>query len=148
MATVTASTYLKEPKYLHTGLQIVRGQYNSNLSTGDILKLCKIPDRAILDGVTFSRFTGTGGDLIVRIKLPMVGDSGTASETYVALTGLTSSATGSLGSFLSNDDVWSNYQISISDAVIVKEADLEVINASASTTATVFFSLVYHCDEG
>ena len=139
MATVTASNYGREPKALHAGTNTIVGVYNTTLSTGDILKMAKIPDRAVIVAAGLQRDEG-GGDLIARLNIPMVGASGTASTTTTAM--LTSTASGSVAML----PAFLGYQISISDAVIVKEVDLEIVNASASTTPPIRWFIQYTLD--
>lgn len=141
MGTRTCSVYLREPKALHEGLNTVIGQWDdATLSTGDIVKAAKIPDRAVLVAAGLYR-SEPGGDITLRARIPMSGASGTASSTVTSL--LTSTASGSIA--LASDML--NYQFSISDAVISKEIDLEIVNASASTTGTIKFFVQYVLDD-
>jgi hypothetical protein len=141
MATSTCSVYLREPKALHSGLNVLIGQWDdATISTGDIIKLAKLPDRAVLvsGGVYRSE---PGGDLTLRARIPMTGASGTASSTVTTLLASTASGSVDIGADLLN------YQFSISDAVIVREIELELVNASASTTGTVKFHVEYTLDD-
>lgn len=141
MGTRTCSTYLREPMGLHVGVNSVVGKWDdATISTGDVVKLGKLPDRAILTNAGLYR-TEPGGDLTMRLKIPMEGASGTASTTYTSL--LTSTASGTIG--LAGTMI--GYQISVSDHCIVKEIDLEIVNASASTTGTIHFFVDYRLDQ-
>lgn len=141
MGTRTCSVYLREPKSLHEGLNTVIGQWDdATLSTGDIVKMAKIPDRAVLVAAGLYR-SEPGGDVLLRAKIPMLGASGTASSTVTSL--ITSTASGSVA--MVSDLL--NYQFSISDAVIVKEIELELVNSSASTTGTIKFFVQYVLDD-
>lgn len=141
MGTRTCSTYLREPQALHVGSNMLMGQWDdATISTGDVVKLGKIPDRAVLVQGGLYR-SEPGGDLTLRLKIPMEGASATASSTYTTL--LASTASGSVA--LSSDML--NYVVSISDHCIIKEVDVEIVNASASTTGTVKFWLDYRMDQ-
>lgn len=140
MGTRTCSTFLREPQALHVGTNVVLGKWDdATLSTGDVVKIGKIPDRAVIMAGTMSR-PEPGGDITMRLKIPMEGASATASSTYTTM--MTSTATG-IVNLLEN---FVGYQISISDHCIIKEVDVELLNASASTTGTINFALEYRMD--
>ncbi len=141
MGTRTCSVYLREPKTLHVGPNITMGQWDdATLSAGDIVKLAKLPDRAVLKGGGLYR-SEPGGDLTLRARIPMTGDNGTASSTVTTL--LASTASGSVQ--LSSDLM--NYQFDISDGVINREIELELVAASASTTGTIKFFIEHVLDD-
>lgn len=136
MATSTCSVFLREPKALHTGINVLIGQHVYTAAVGDVIKLGKVPDRAVLVEGYIDKLDANG-DLTVRLNIPMTGDDGTASNTYTTL--FTASGAGRTALALAA----LNYQVSISDAVIVKEATLEAICASATVTGTTKFCLQF-----
>lgn len=147
MATLTMSAFLKEPKALHAGVNArvveVSATAGYTVSAGDVVKCFKLPDRAIVLGGYISR-SEPGGDLTLRLKIPMTGASGTVSSTVTTL--LESTASGQVFIGNPNDIGMAGYQISVSDAVIDKTIDVEIVGASASTTGPIKVMLMYSLD--
>jgi len=105
-----------------------------------VIKFGKLPDRAVLVGGWVDKLDANG-DLTVRLNIPMTGASGTASNTYTTL--FTASGAGRTQLALAAV----NFQVDISDGVIVREAQLEAICASATVTGTTKFVLQYTLDD-
>ncbi|NNF96067.1 MAG: hypothetical protein HKM94_03965 [Halobacteria archaeon] len=147
MATKTYSAFLRQPRSLHAGVNAevveVSATAGHTVSAGDVLKLFKLPDRAVILGGYITR-SEPGGDLTLRLNIPMTGASGTASTTVTTL--LESTASGQVHIGDVNDLGTVGYQISISDAVIVKEATVEILGASASTTGPIKVMLLWSLD--
>lgn len=131
MATLTASTYLKEPKTLHAGLNVRTCTMLVTATAASIIKLFKLPDRAVVVDAWLWKATAQG-DLAMGIS----GDADLFVDSV--------SASG-LASINATDGL--NYQVSLSDDVIVKELDVQVAVASASYTGTIKAGISYILDE-
>lgn len=131
MATATASSYLGTPKYCHQGNIRLYGKYSTTLSAGDVVKLFKLQDGAVILDAGYKR-EGGGGDVTVRIRDRSDSASTTVSAGMELLT-----ATASTVVALSTSNVGQMfYQVSLSDAVVSRYVDVEMVCASASATGT------------
>lgn len=143
MATKTLSTFLKEPTFLHEGVVSVVAEISASagwtLSAGDVVKLFKIPDRAVIVGGFLSR-SEPGGDVTLRIR----DYSDSASSTVSAgMELITSTGSGQINIGHSGKITGANYQVSLSDGVVVRHVDVELVAASASTTGPIVATLLY-----
>ena len=115
MATLTFSCYTKEPKRLHSGLNTVSGTLLVTATAGSIIKFCKLPDRAQVVNAGLWK-AAAQGDLAMGIS----GDADLFVDSV--------SASG-LAAINATDGL--NYQVSLSDDVIVKELDVQIAVSSA-----------------
>lgn len=134
MATATASTYLKQPRVNVAGVVSVHGKYGTDLSVGDVVKIARLPNRAvILDGL-LTRESG-GGDVSMRLR-----DYSASGSSTVLATILNSTASGRAQIVASAVDL----QLSVSDDVIAKRfVDVELLCSSAAATATFNWYILY-----
>lgn len=131
MSTVTATTYLREPQRLHAGLNTVIGQIDTDVTLGSIIKFFKLPDRAVVVNAGVTRASAQG-DLAMGIS----GDP----DLFVS----TLSGAGA-GTMNYADGL--NYQVSLTDAQIVKELDVFITVTSASHTGTIKAFIQYAMDQ-
>lgn len=131
MATYTATSYAKEPQRCHAGLNTRVAQIVQTAVANDVIKLFKLPDRAVVVNAGLHRSTAQG-DLALGVS----GDPDKFCSTL--------SAAGS-ASFNAADGL--NYQVSLSDDVIVKEQDVIVTVTSATHTGTIKAFIQYVLDE-
>ncbi len=137
MATATASSYLREPKALHSGVNKVIGTYTATLGIGDVLKCFRLPDRAIITDAGVQH-DGGGGDLTMQIRSRSDSASTTVAQALVTATGSGVVRMSLAAGF--------GYQVSLSDAVVVKDVDIEIANASAASTGVHRFWIEYVLD--
>jgi len=138
MTTRTASTFLQQPKAHHIGINTLVGVYAVTANTGDIIKIGRVPDRAVI--VAGSCFKQGQGDLLMRTM------ERTLTSSMTVLTSLLSvSASGVLGTL---NPAALNYQVSMSDEVAKREIDIELLVGSASHTGTIKYMLQWTLDHG
>lgn len=138
VSTVTASTYLRTPKALHSGANIVTFNVNlgASITVASIVKLAKIPDRAVLvDAGIFH--AAASSDITLRLY--------SEASTSAKISILSATASG-VTSQRMNLDLCS-YQISISDAQLVKTWTLEGYAESATISGTVKGYLMYTMED-
>lgn len=131
MSTVTATCYNKEPQTLHGGLNVRIGQIDDDLTAASVIKLFRLPDRAVVVNAGLSRDSAQG-DLAMGIS----GDA----DLFVAT--LSGSGAGTM-----NYNDGQNYQVSLSDDAITKEIDVIITVTSASHTGTIKAFIEYVLDE-
>jgi hypothetical protein len=131
MSTVTATCYAKEPQRNEKGINTRIGQIDDDLTAASVIKMFRLPDRAVVINAGVSRDSAQG-DLAMGIS----GDA----DLFVA----TLSSSG-MGVMNYNDGL--NYQLSLSDDVIVKETDVIITVTSASHTGTIKAFIQYIMDE-
>lgn len=135
MATATASSYLGSPKYAHEngGVRLF-GKYTTTLSAGDVVKLFKVQDGAIILDAGYKR-EGAGGDVTMRIRDRSDSASTTVSAGMELITA-TGSGIVSLKVGGGAQQAMLNYQVSLSAGVVNRYVDVELVCASASATGT------------
>lgn len=149
MSTATLSTFVRPAKSLHAGVNTVMATFDpANGSTGtltaaSVLKLLKVPNRAVIvDGYIHKQ--GSAADL----TLNLVYQSGTASTTLLAkLCSASASGITRVGiDGAATLDGAIDYQVSISDSLVIRHAVLQAAVASASAGTKATFCLSYTLD--
>lgn len=147
MATLTLSTFTKEPLTVHSGVNTRIAEISASagwtVSAGDVIQLFKLPDRAVIVGGFISR-SEPGGDITLRIRDRSQSGSTTVSAGMELLT-----STGSGQVFIGhsgNIDAC-NYQVSLSDSVVTRNVIVEIVGASASTTGPILVKIDYVLDD-
>lgn len=138
MATATASTYTRPAKGIHAGVNCVPFTVVAAAAIADTVNLCKLPDRAVVVDAALHRGT-TQGNLAMNVRTYSAGGSTTLAAVLLSAVAAGVARLDSAGGI--------NYQVSMSDAVIDKWANLEIVAASASVTGTIKGYVSYIMDD-
>jgi len=138
VSTVTCSTYLRTPKALHAGANIVffNVDLGTSITVASIIKLAKLPDRAVLvDAGLFH--AAASSDITLRLY----SEASTSAKVSI----LSGTASGVTSQRMNLD--YCGYQISISDNQLVKSWTLEGYAESATVSGTVKGYIMYTMEE-
>lgn len=145
MATYTSTVFANEPKAPHTGVQVVRGQYNFGAtasSTGDVVFLAKIPHGATIVDFMENHTTGaTTQPVSFGMALGGAAGGGASFSAFIA------SGTQAAVNRLSVLGI--PLTVSVSDNRTERWAPLaaKVEGGSATTSLIINFVCTYHMDQ-